>query len=85
MNPLAFVLSSDGMNTANSQPEITPAQQRSIEFAKAIRIEQENRAKFIAQISPDAKFIATKIVTHMWIIFVVLPLLGMLLYALLKN
>lgn len=36
------------------------------------------------QISADAQFIAGKIVKHMWIIFVLLPLVGLILLRLLK-
>ena len=36
-------------------------------------------------ISPDAQFIASKIVTHMWIIFVLLPVVGVLLLAAMRG
>jgi hypothetical protein len=36
------------------------------------------------RISADAQFIASKIVTHMWTIFVLLPLVGVLLLLLMR-
>jgi hypothetical protein len=36
------------------------------------------------QISDDAKYVAGKIVTHMWIIFVLLPVVLVILFAILK-
>lgn len=36
------------------------------------------------EISPDAKYVAGKIVTHLWIIFVLLPIVLAILWSLLK-
>jgi hypothetical protein len=47
----------------------------------AAQIEEARRRP---QISADAQFIAGKIVKHMWIIFVLLPVVLAILIALLK-
>jgi hypothetical protein len=49
-------------------------------MALAARIEEARRP----QISADAQFVASKIVKHMWIIFVLLPVVLAVLFALLK-
>jgi hypothetical protein len=51
------------------------------EGASIAREMQEIRSP---QISADAKYVAGKIVTHMWIIFVLLPVVLVILFAILK-
>jgi hypothetical protein len=53
---------------------------------QAERIRAANAGEALRpQISTDAQFIASKIVRHMWIIFVLLPVMLAILFAFLKS
>jgi hypothetical protein len=66
----------------NTPAPIPYAQRRAAEIAgEPIPVRTEN---IRPQISADAQFIANKIVTHLWIIFVLLPVVLVILFVLLK-
>jgi|CZKJ01.1.fsa_nt_gi hypothetical protein len=53
---------------------------------RAAKVEalQENPFDQRAEVSADAKHIASRVVTHMWLIFVLLPVVLGILFAILK-
>jgi hypothetical protein len=57
------------------------AQRRAAEIAGEPIVQTDSVS---SPISADAKYVAGKIVTHLWIIFVLLPLVLALLWSLLK-
>jgi hypothetical protein len=60
---------------------VTGAKLCSVGRSFAARIEEARNPR----ISADAQFIASKIVTHMWTIFVLLPLVGVLLLLVMRS
>lgn len=64
------------------QRPMTDAERMAIEDATGTRLPQGLPAIARPQISADAQFIAGKIVKHMWIIFVLLPVVFYVVYEL---
>lgn len=62
------------MNVTQQAKPLTDAQRLAIEEGRGL----------LQPPSADARFIAGKIVTHMWIIFVLLPVVLAILFALLR-
>jgi hypothetical protein len=67
-----------------AEPLMTDAERMAIEDSTGKRLPVGLPRPPAPQISADAKFIASKIVTHMWIIFVALPFVIYLLISMLK-
>jgi hypothetical protein len=59
--------------------------QRPMTDAERMAIEEGRQPQPHPQISADAQFVASKIVKHMWIIFVLLPIVLAILFAILKS
>jgi nitrate reductase NapE component len=51
----------------------------------AERMALEEGRQTRVHISADAQFIASEIVTHMWVIFVLLPIVGVLLIGAMRG